>query len=336
MHVKRLYRATVREALLAARQELGPGALVLSTEYVPAPGWRGWIGQRVVRLTAATERPAGDAEVSADRTDASAPRHARVTGPQAGVIARLQAAGLDAALAEAVALRMSPADCRGGSAAALRRALAVELEGLTPAGDASARCEVFVGPPGVGKTTTVAKLAAQARTAGAANFRVIAADAFRPGAIDQLRCYAGVIGVPFHMARSADELDRALASTRRPALVDTAGRAPDDPAVQGLLDVLGQRPGVRTHLVLPADAAASTARRVLDRYAAVKPSCVILTRLDEAESAIPVFNAVRERGLPISFLAAGQRVPEDLQRATPASLAAALLHEPVSEAQTCQ
>jgi flagellar biosynthesis protein FlhF len=182
----------------------------------------------------------------------------------------------------------------------------------------------------------VAKLAAQARTAGAANFRVIAADAFRPGAIDQLRCYAGVIGVPFHMARSADELDRALASTRRPALVDTAGRAPDDPAVQGLLDVLGQRPGVRTHLVLPADAAASTARRVLDRYAAVKPSCVILTRLDEAESAIPVFNAVRERGLPISFLAAGQRVPEDLQRATPASLAAALLHEPVSEAQTCQ
>jgi flagellar biosynthesis protein FlhF len=339
MHVKRLYRPTVREALTAAREELGPGALVLSTEFVPAPGWRGWLGQRVVRLTAATERPdvAGidAARVSADRTTPTAHRHLRLSGAQAGVVARLQAAGLDAALAQAVAGRMTPAECRGGSDTALRRALAAELASLDRVDEASARCEVFVGPPGVGKTTTIAKLAAQARAAGASGVRVIAADAFRAGAVEQLRGYASVIGVPFHVARGAGELDRALASTRQTALVDTAGRSPADPAVAELFDVLGQTRGVRTHLVLPADTAPSTARRVLDRYAPVKPSCVVITRLDEAESAIPLFNAVRERGLPISWLAAGQRVPEDLWRATPATLAAALLHEPVPEMSTC-
>jgi hypothetical protein len=62
LHVKRLYRPTVREALMAAKDELGPDVLVLSTELVPAQGWRGLIGQRVVRLTAAAERPPSRSE----------------------------------------------------------------------------------------------------------------------------------------------------------------------------------------------------------------------------------------------------------------------------------
>jgi flagellar biosynthesis protein FlhF len=339
MHVKRLYRTTVRDALTAAREELGPGALVLSTEFVPAPGWRGWIGQRVVRLTAAAERPETPVEVSADRPEAPVRRQSQLTGVQAGVVARLQAAGFDPALAEAVAQRMTPGECRGGSEAAILRALAAELQAVPAAADAPMRYEVFVGPPGVGKTTTVAKLAAQAQAqahkAGGASVRLISADAFRPGAVEQLRCYAGVIGVPFRVARSADELDHALTAGRQTALVDTAGRSPKDPSVVELFDVLADRRGVRTHLVLPADTAPSTAKRVLDRYAAIKPSCVVLTRLDEAESALPLFNAVRERGLPISYLAAGQRVPDDLWRATPATIAAALLHDPAPEAQPC-
>jgi flagellar biosynthesis protein FlhF len=338
MHVKRLYRATVREALTAAREDLGPGALVLSTEFVPAPGWRGWFGQRVVRLTAAAERPSHEADrVSAERPVVSADRPPRVmSAAQAGVAARLQAAGFDLILAEAVAARLTPAECRGGSETAMRRALAAELTSFTSTTSGPVRCDVFIGPPGVGKTTTVAKLAAQARATGSGTVRVIAADAFRAGAIEQLRGMATVIGVPFRVARGADELNEALTSSRTPALIDTAGRAPNDPAVADLLAVLEATRGVRTHLVLPADTAPATARRVLDRYAAVKPSCVVITRLDEAESSIPLFNAIRERGLPISYLAAGQRVPEDLWRATPATLAAALLHDPSGEALSCQ
>ena len=136
MYVKRVYASSVREALTCARQQLGDGALVLSTELVPASGWRGWIGQRVVRLTAAAERgivETADSEhpiaVSENRPPVPADRPLRnrrshQTEARSGVIARLTASGLDARLAGAVASRLTDAECRGGAEHALRRALA--------------------------------------------------------------------------------------------------------------------------------------------------------------------------------------------------------------------
>jgi flagellar biosynthesis protein FlhF len=342
MHVKRLYRPTVREALAAARETLGPSALVLSTELVPAPGWRGWVGQRVVRLTAAAERPDApvadnpDFElVSADRTivtEVTASRHPALTGPQAGVAARLAATGLSRAFADAVAARLTTTECRATGDRALRRALVAELAVNHDGNSEFARYEVFVGPPGVGKTTTIAKIAAQERATGTRPLGLVAADAFRAGAIEQLRSYASVIGVPFRVARTAAELDQALDATRHTAFVDTAGKSPADSSISDLFEVLDKRRDVRTHLVLAADTSPATAVRILDRYAVVKPSCVAITKLDEADSVIPLFNVIRERGLALSYLTDGQNVPDDLERATPASLAAALLRESGAEA----
>ena len=340
MHVKRLYRPTVREALAAARETLGSTALVLSTELVPAPGWRGWIGQRVVRLTAAAERPDAPNElrernalVSDDRTlEVSADRHRALTGPQAGVAARLAATGLSQSFADAVAARLTTADCRLIGDKALRRAIAAELASLGADDNNFARYEVFVGPPGVGKTTTIAKIAAQERASTSRPLGLVAADAFRAGAIEQLRSYATVMGLPFRVARTAGELDQALDASRQTAFIDTAGRSPADSALTDLFEVLGKRRHVRTHLVLAADTSAATAARILDRYADVKPSRVVITKIDEAESVIPLFNVVRERGLALSYLANGQRVPDDLARATPANLATMLLREAGAEA----
>lgn len=340
MHVKRLYRPTVREALAAARETLGSTALVLSTELVPAPGWRGWMGQRVVRLTAATDRPDtpdGINEqttlVSDDRTiEVSADRHLALTGLQAGVAARLAATGLSRAFSDAVAARLTTAECRAVGDKALRRAIGEELAALRGDDNDFARYEVFVGPPGVGKTTTIAKIAAQERASGGRPLGLVAADAFRAGAIEQLRSYATVMGLPFRVARTADELDQALDASRQTAFIDTAGRSPADGAITDLFEVIGKRRNVRTHLVLAADTSAATAVRILDRYADVKPSRVVITKIDEADSVIPLFNVIRERGLALSYLATGQRVPEDLERATPANLAAALLRESVAEA----
>jgi flagellar biosynthesis protein FlhF len=340
MHVKRIYRPSVREALLAAREELGPSALVLSTELVPAVGWRGWIGQRVVRLTAAAERatvetPELPVEMSADRPEVPARRHRRIEHARAGAVARLVSIGLDRPFAEAVVSRLDDAACRGGSEDALRRAVAAELEPLAGSDDTYERCEVFVGPPGMGKTTTIAKIAAQERVGGGRTLNLVATDTMRAGAIEQLRAYAAVMRMPFRVARTADELDEALVSARHPVLIDTAGRPPADQAVTDLFGVLERKRKVRTHLVLAADTSAAVARRILDRYAPLKPSRVVITKLDEAESVMPLMAAVRDRGLAVSYLAAGQRVPEDLRRATPADLAAALLREPVLEEVTC-
>jgi len=340
MHVKRLYRPTVREALAAARETLGSTALVLSTELVPAPGLRGWMGQRVVRLTAATDRPDAPDDlgeqttlVSDDRTiEVSADRHHALTGLQAGVAARLAATGLSRAFADAVAARLSTAECRAVGDKALRRAIGDELAALRGDDNDFARYEVFVGPPGVGKTTTIAKIAAQERASGGRPLGLVAADAFRAGAIEQLRSYATVMGLPFRVARTAEELNEALDASRQTAFIDTAGRSPRDGAISDLFDVIGKRRNVRTHLVLAADTSAATAGRILDRYTDVKPSRVVITKIDEADSVIPLFNVIRERGLALSYLTNGQRVPEDLERATPANLAAALLRESGAEA----
>ena len=331
MHVKRLYRPTVREALAAARQELGAGALVLSTELVPAPGWRGWIGQRTVRLTAAANRPeTPDIAPEVVSVDRPVTERRHINPVQEGLMARLCASGLSRALAEAVVARMTSAECRGGSEVAVRKALAAELEASRGDDENFARYEVFVGPPGVGKTTTIAKIAAQERARTRRPFALVAADGFRPGAVDQLRCYANVLGAPFRAARSASELGAALDAARHPAFVDTAGRSPSDPELADLIGVFEPRKNVRTHLVLAANTTPTLANRLLDKFMPFKPSRVVITKLDEAESVLPLFNVLRERALLISFLAMGQRVPEDLERATPASLAAALLQEPIA------
>jgi flagellar biosynthesis protein FlhF len=314
---------------------------------VPAKGWRGWVGQRVVRLTAAADRTDGEPaaplesmppkapRVSEDRPALTGRRQRRGEGSRAGVVAKLKATGLDGGLVEAIAERLTESECRALSETALRRALTAELHEIAASDADYAPYEVFVGPPGVGKTTTIAKIAAQARAIEQRTVNLVAADAFRAGAIEQLRSYAEIVSSPFRVARTTEELDAALAASRHPTLVDTAGRAPSEDPITGLFHLLEHKRDVRTHLVLAADTSASSARRILDRYASVKPSRVVITKLDETDSVMPLIGAVRERGLPVSYLTAGQRIPEDLRRATPAVLAAVLLREPAMEERTC-
>jgi flagellar biosynthesis protein FlhF len=324
MHLKRYRKATVREALRAVRDELGPDALVLSTELIASGGWRGWLGAREVQVTAGAAR-----EVSADRPAAAERRHSDTDPGRSSVVARLLASGVNRALAESVALSMPPAECRGASLSTLTRALAAQLIDAVAGDEAFARVEVFVGPPGVGKTTTIAKIAAQERAKGRA-LGMIAADAFRAGAVEQLRVYADVIGAPFKVARNTEELDKALTAGRHSLLVDTAGRSPSDGGVRDLLRLIGRRRGVRTHLVIAADTSAASARRIFDTYQDARPDRLIITKLDEAESISPLLGVVRERGLPISYFTGGQRVPEDLDRATAELLAGAVLRDSLS------
>jgi flagellar biosynthesis protein FlhF len=360
MHLKRFRRETVQEALRAAREALGPGALVLSTRTVAAPGVRGLFGGRIVEITAAAERP----EVSdlrqfapADRLDAASitasghdrddiaddERSTRVDRNEmqprakarasletrnsdrsvASLAAQLEATGLDPALAHEVAAA-HPKARRGASIHNLRSTLAAHLAPLAADDSAYARVEVFVGPPGVGKTTTIAKIASQERARRGARLGLVAADGFRVGAVEQLRLFADVLGTPFSVARTPGELEEALATAgpRRPLLVDTAGRSPQDAASRDMVSVLAQCPGVRTHLVLAADTPLATAHRVLDRFADARPSRLVITKLDEAESLAPLVGVLRDRQLAISYLGTGQHVPDDLERATPPSLAA--------------
>src|SRR4051794_8952179 len=155
MHLKRYQKQTVQEALRAVREELGPQALVLSTRMVAAPGARGWFGGRFIEITAAADRPTlTDGRQSREAfVEDAASRRART-----GMAARLEATGLDAVTARQVAAAHRTTHTRGVSTRSLCATLAEQLAPLAATDDRYAPVEVFVGPPGVGKTTTIAKI----------------------------------------------------------------------------------------------------------------------------------------------------------------------------------
>ena len=342
MQVKEFRQPTVREAFQAIRDEFGPSALVLSSELVSARGWRGWVGQREVCVTAQAPdgwspdvegRSAGSDGRPADTIDDVSPfvpvaTPAAASAPVAAIgslAARLMAAGIQADLAEAVAAGVPAKQQRALTADGVRKALERHLASHVAGDEAFARVEVFVGPPGVGKTTTIAKIAAQERARRKRTVGIVAADAFRAGAVEQLRTLAAIIGAPFRIARTADDMQQALAASRQTLLVDTAGRSPKDDDVRDVRRMLGGRLDVRTHLVIPADTSLRTAKRMLTQFADARPDRVIVSRLDEAEAPAELFGWLLTIGLPLSYMTTGQRVPEDLERATPAALAAVLL-----------
>lgn len=333
MQVKKFRQPTVREALRAIREDLGPSALVLNTEMVPASGWRGWVGMREVEVTAgvagqlSTGRPAASQSRSADthlRDDATA---RQASTPRENLMARLLASGLDRTLAGSVVGHLTQAELRGASLKDLQRVLATQLEALAAGDESFSRVEVFIGPPGVGKTTTIAKIAAQERARKGQPLGLVGADAFRAGAVEQLRTYASIIGAPFRVARTIEDLEDAITTGRHSLLVDTAGRSPRDGGLRDLRRLLGSRRGVRTHLVMAGDTSAASARRILDAYYDARPDRVVISKVDEAESLSPLLGVLSERNLPVSYLTTGQRVPEDLNRATSENLASVVLRD---------
>ncbi len=313
----------MRDALARVREELGPDALVLSTEMVQARGWRGMMGGREVEIAAAVEHEVS--EVRPARQELRQPVADTVPETLSGLAARLESVGFAPELARGIKPAAGTKVRQGATADAVRRAVAEWVIPFVAADDSYSAIEVFVGPPGAGKTTTVAKIAAQERARRGARLRLVSADGFRVGAVEQLRLYADIIGAPFAAARSAVDLDRALAAGSGPVLVDTAGRSPKDGAARELLAVLQGARGVRTHLVVPAASSAREVARLLALHADAKLDRIVLTKVDEAESAAPLASVLRDAGLPVSYLGIGQRVPDDLLRATPAHLTATLL-----------
>lgn len=184
---------------------------------------------------------------------------------------------------------------------------------------------VFIGPTGVGKTTTIAKLAARIALRERRRVELITLDTYRIAAVEQLRTYAEIIGAGFGVARSVLELD---AMTRRFAgeavvLVDTIGRSPHDLADQlELADYLRASDDVLKCLTLQATTHPADAEVIIKKFALYGANRLVVTKLDETArpgASIGVASASR---LPLAYLCAGQRVPEDLERATPETLAA--------------
>lgn len=180
----------------------------------------------------------------------------------------------------------------------------------------------LVGPTGVGKTTTVAKLAAQCVKAyGAGSVGLITLDTYRVAGFEQLRAYGRMLGVVAHQAHDQAALQDLLEllAGKRMVIIDTPGLAQRDPRLQDMLALL-QAPAVRKLLVLDAGRHGDTLDDVVQTYKGLGLHGTVLSKVDEAAKLAPALDALIRHQLPLRGLSTGQRVPEDWQRPEAATL----------------
>jgi flagellar biosynthesis protein FlhF len=182
----------------------------------------------------------------------------------------------------------------------------------------------LVGPTGVGKTTTVAKLAAACLLEhGSGSVALVTTDQYRIGAVDQLRIYGELLGVPALSVENTGDLQRVLSELagRRLILIDTVGMSQRDRRVAEQIALLaGSGAGVRRMLVLSAQAQATALDDVVGSYRDPALCGCILTKIDETLALAPALDVLLRHRLPLHFVTNGQRVPEDLRRPSAAYL----------------
>lgn len=184
---------------------------------------------------------------------------------------------------------------------------------------------VLVGPTGVGKTTTVAKIAANQLMHQRRRVALVTVDVFRIGAVQQLETYARLMGLPFFVATNPEEAKKCAHQAKQVAdlvLVDTIGRSPKHTdQLASLWELVAAMDPDEVLLTLPANGNPADLALAADQFSIFCPTSLIITKLDEATQTGVIVNLVTRLNLPVSYVTTGQNVPEDLEVPTSERLA---------------
>ena len=243
---------------------------------------------------------------------------ARRDPTRACLVDRLQGMGIDSDVAEQMACFIPDDVSRKEAWNSLLEMVANQMH--TTNNDILRQGGVYalVGPTGVGKTTTVAKLAALgAQKYGADKVALITTDTYRIGAYEQLATYGRIIGCPVKQVKDANELAEVLYHLRnkRLVLIDTAGMSQRDIRLTEQLNTLmrSSRVDIRSYLVLSATSQMHVLQEAVRHFQKVNLSGCIFTKLDECLSLGEIISIAIQNRLPIGYLTNGQRVPEDIR-----------------------
>lgn len=364
---KKIYYAnTVESALALARREYGDDTLFIDAG--PARAEERHLGAHRV-VVGVPDEPEGDAQpavvapsitasgaavaslgaelarLSTVVSQLAAGMYATQCAPELGAVAgSLASADLPAELSRTLLdrverrLKLRERD-QPAPAGQVRQALSDELEARLQVdarlGQAGAPRQVvaFVGPAGAGKTTTLVKLAMRAGITARRPTVILSTDSHRVAAADQLRSYAAILGLPFALAETPGALARALQEYRQKelVLVDSPGFGPrETECADEWARLLSAQPELEVQLVLPATTRSTDLLAALRWWSRFHPSRLIFTRLDETACGGAALAVSLTAGLPVSFLCAGQRIPEDVEAATKAGLVNLLLGGPLA------
>ena len=181
----------------------------------------------------------------------------------------------------------------------------------------------LVGPTGVGKTTTVAKLAANFALREKFRVALITADTYRIAAVEQLKTYADLIGIPIEVIYTPQELKGAMQrhQDKQLVLIDTAGRSPaNQPQMMELENLLAVDSSIEKHLVLSATTKFTECLDAVARFRPSRPQRYLFTKLDEACNLGTLLSLMHHDPKPLSYITTGQNVPDDIEPADPERL----------------
>jgi flagellar biosynthesis protein FlhF len=353
LFVKSYFASSVEEAIAAARCDLGPDALLLNTREAPAEaqglGEIEVIFGKPTPAGAPSEAPAPEAagemrreiqEIRAMLTRMGSGRNDRQR--HSDMEDRLREAGVDAPLAAEIA-EAAWRRASGDTVRSIRQyaiepepetlieALREEIDGRFEVNPELGPVTALVGPPGAGKTSTLVKLAVAEGLARRRAVHFISADGYRIAAADQLRTFAGILGVPFQTVETTLALARAIEAVPENALIliDTPGfseAALSDSAGE-LAEFLSSRQEIDTHLVLTASMRPVDTARIARRFDIFRPNRLLFSKMDETDRYGSIFCEAVRSGKPLSFFGSGQLIPEDLARADKATITSSLVLE---------
>ncbi|MCX8117513.1 MAG: hypothetical protein N3G78_06260 [Desulfobacterota bacterium] len=325
MQIKPYSGKDMQEVLRKVKEEMGQEAIILSTRKVKGG----------IEVVAAIDRPpAGASETPIP------PRFYQLSPSEGAVLSgrseeerflqKLTSAGLYPKFVQELAEAIHdlhqrplavplPEAYRG----LLNWRLMEQVEVMVPS-PSRPRVWAFVGPTGIGKTTTMVKLAAHYRLKETDRVTLITTDTYRIGAVEQLKQYAQLLRLPLEVAYRPDDLRRIIEQhqDRDLLLIDTAGRSPKSPeAMEELKDFMTAHPKIENHLLLSATMKETDLAWIVDRFRVIPIASYIFTKLDETTHYIPLFNQLMRYKRPLSYLTHGQNVPEDIEQATKSRVA---------------
>lgn len=335
MQIKSFRGHDIQEVLRQVKKVFGPEALIISTKTFKPPPDRLFRGERsVVEVVAAADfdGPRSESEwaISKIKIDDLKQEKGEALLVQNPLAAKMCAQGL---LPEFVAEVVDEyTNCRRDDQKEntwrnfqdfmlWRIMQSIEVTGVDLG---EKKVWAFIGPTGVGKTTTIAKLAALYHLRYQKKIALITLDTFRIGAIEQLQTYAQILQVPLQVAKDRETLRQAIAhnADRDLVLIDTAGRSPQQqPELKELRGYIGANDQVDCHLVLSATTKDADLMFNIEQFNIFPVKSYIFTKIDETRDHVAIFNQLWRYKKPVSFMTNGQRVPEDIELATKGKIA---------------
>jgi len=174
----------------------------------------------------------------------------------------------------------------------------------------------FVGPTGVGKTTTIAKLAASFSLNEGKTVGLISADTYRIAAVEQLKTYCNILNMPMEVIYESSEINDAIGRLidRDIILIDTAGRShKNTKQIEELKQLIGMVDDKEIYLVMSCTTKNKDLKEIITSYKFLEDYKIIFTKLDEASTIGPILNVAYEANKPVSYITTGQSVPDDIE-----------------------